>query len=30
VVLLKGIGDALEEDETEYDVLVLGRVHAAA
>jgi hypothetical protein len=30
VVLLEGVGDVLEEDETQDDVLVLGRVHAAA
>ena len=29
-VLLEGVGDVLEEDETEDDVLVLGGVHAAA
>ena len=29
VQLLKGVGDVLEEDEAEDDVLVLGGVHAA-
>ena len=28
--LLEGIGDVLEEDEPEHDVLVLAGVHAAA
>ncbi len=30
VVLLEGIRDVLEEDETEHDMLVFGGVHAAA
>ena len=30
VALLEGVGDVLEEDEAEDDVLVLGGVHAAA
>src|SRR5574337_1570045 len=30
VLLLEGVGDVLKEDEAEYDMLVLGRVHAAA
>ena len=30
VLLLEGVGDVLEEDQAEDDVLVLGRVHAAA
>jgi hypothetical protein len=30
VLFLEGVGDVLEEDEAEHDVLVLGRVHAAA
>ena len=27
---LKGVGDVLEEDQSEYDVLVLGRIHVVA
>ena len=30
VLLLEGVGDVLEEDQAEDDVLVLGGVHAAA
>ena len=30
VLLLEGVGDVLEEDQAEDDVLVLGRVHVAA
>jgi hypothetical protein len=30
VLLLEGVGDVLEEDEAEHDMLVLGCVHAAA
>jgi len=30
VQLLEGVGDVLEEDQVEDDVLVLGGVHAAA
>ena len=30
VPLLEGVGDVLEEDQAEDDVLVLGRVHVAA
>ena len=30
VCLLEGVGDVLEEDQPEHDVLVLGGVHAAA
>jgi hypothetical protein len=30
VLLLEGVGDVLEEDEAEADVLVLGGVHTAA
>ena len=30
VQLLEGVGDVLEEDQAEDDVLVLGGVHAAA
>jgi hypothetical protein len=30
VVLLERVGDVLEEDKAEDDVLVLGRVHVAA
>jgi hypothetical protein len=30
VLLLEGVGDVLEEDESEDDVLVLGRVHVVA
>jgi hypothetical protein len=30
VLFLEGVGDVLEEDEAEDDVLVLGRVHGAA
>jgi hypothetical protein len=30
VLFLKGVGDVLEEDQAEDDVLVLGGVHAAA
>jgi hypothetical protein len=30
VLLLEGVGDVLEKDEPEHDVLVLGGVHAAA
>src|SRR5262249_48917326 len=29
VLLLERVGDVLEEDEAEYDMLVLGRVHGA-
>lgn len=29
-MLLEGVGDVLQEDEVEDDVLVLGRVHVAA
>ena len=30
VLLLEGVGDVLEEDQAEHDVLVLGRVHVGA
>ena len=30
VLLLEGVGDVLEEDQAEDDVLVLGRVHVVA
>ena len=30
MALLEGVGDVLEEDQTEHDVLVLGGVQAAA
>ena len=30
MLLLEGVGDVLEEDEAEDDVLVLGRVHVGA
>jgi len=30
VLLLEGVGDVLEEQQAERDVLVLGGVHAAA
>jgi hypothetical protein len=30
VVLLKSVGDVLEENQTEYDVLVFGGIHRAA
>jgi hypothetical protein len=30
VLFLEGVGDVLEEDQSEHDVLVLGGVHAAA
>jgi hypothetical protein len=30
VLLLEGVGDVLEEDQPEHDVLVLGGIHAAA
>jgi hypothetical protein len=30
VLRLEGVGDVLEEDQAEHDMLVLGGVHAAA
>src|SRR2546422_6131014 len=30
MLLLEGVGDVLEEEQAEHDVLVLGGVHAAA
>ena len=30
MTLLEGVGDVLEEDEAEHDVLVLGGVHVGA
>ena len=30
VLRLKGVGDVLEEDQAEYDVFVLGRIHVVA
>jgi hypothetical protein len=30
MMLLESVGDVLEEDEAEYDVLVLRRIHVAA
>jgi hypothetical protein len=30
VLFLEGVGDVLEEDQTEHHVLILGGVHAAA
>jgi hypothetical protein len=30
MLLLESVGDVLEEDQSEHDVLVLGRVHVVA